>query len=99
MKIICRTLELLGTLTNNTQVKQDRNTAAYFLGFGNFKNLLFWVCKNKDFYFFGVLNFARTEPLALLIKRAPWEKDIPNTLPSLKLLEQRVHELAREGVH
>ena len=25
--------------------------------YGNFKNLLFWVCKKKDFYFFGVLNF------------------------------------------
>ena len=48
----------VGTLMNNTQVKQDRNTAAYFFGFGNFKNLLFWVCKEKDFYFLGVLNFC-----------------------------------------
>ena len=29
-----------GDLDENTQVKQDRNTAAYFFGFGNFKNLL-----------------------------------------------------------
>ena len=27
------------------------------------------------------------------------KKDTPNTLPSLKLLEQRVHELVGGGVH
>ena len=27
------------------------------------------------------------------------QKDIPNTLPSLKLLEEKAHELVGEGVH
>ena len=42
---------------NNTQVKQDRNTAAYFFGFGNFKNLLFLGSQKERFLLFWGAEF------------------------------------------
>ena len=35
------------------QIKQDRNTATCFLGFENFKNLIFGFEKIESFYFLG----------------------------------------------
>ena len=49
---------------DNTQVKQDRNTATCFLGL-EISRIYFLGFKKQRVYFFGVLTFAETGPHVL----------------------------------
>ena len=58
----------VGSLRNNTHVKQDRNTAAYFLGLEISRIYFFGFVKKRFLLFWGTEFLLGLSPLPLLIK-------------------------------